>query len=350
MIGYSGIGVSIRGLLDHWSADRLKQITLFTPPDVPNPYLCAALPSPEKVYGLSQHLNHARRVTAAGLDLYHMPHFDVPYLYRGPLVVTIHDLIHLLFPEHSTKSFSKIYARFQIGRAVKQARRIITVSENSRRDIERLFPEAVGRTRVLYPAAGPQFRVMTAEEKAPVLARHGLAPGYILYVGNLRGSKNTPRLLKAYAAARAAVKELPPLVLAGLNTYSQYDAGWPEGVRYVGQVPGSDLPALYGSASMFVFPSIYEGFGIPPLEAMACGTPVVVSNAASLPEVCGPAGVYVDPKSEASIAAAIQDLWLSPSRRAALSARGIERARRFSWNTFAEGTWKVYEEALGASA
>jgi glycosyltransferase involved in cell wall biosynthesis len=270
----------------------------------------------------------------------------VPYFYRGPFVATVHDLIHVIMPEHSTKPFSRAYATFQIRQVVKRARRILTVSENSRNDLERLCPGAAAKTRVFYPAAGASFRPLSEGETAPVLRKHGLTPGYLLYVGNLRGSKNTPRLLAAYAQARAAAKDLPPLVLVGQNTYRQYENAWPEGVRHIGAVDFSDLPALYGGASVFVFPSLYEGFGIPPLEAMACGTPVVSSNAASLPEVCGDAAVYVDPKSESSIADAVIDLWRSESRRAALRERGLARAKKFSWETFAEGTWKTYEEAL----
>ncbi len=347
MINNSGIGVSIRGLLDHWTPVQRGAVTLFSPPEFENPYGIRAVPSPESVYGLSQHWTHARRVEAEKLDLFHMPHFDIPYFYRGLLVATVHDLIHVLYPEHSTKPFSRAYAKFQIGQVVKRAARIICVSENTKNDLEKYFPGAARKATVLYPAAGPHFRPQTNEEMAPVLARHGLTPGYLLYVGNLRGNKNTPRLLAAFAQARLKTKDLPPLVLVGHNTYRQYDAGWPHGVRYVGTVPVGDLPALYSGASMFVFPSIYEGFGIPPLEAMACGTPVISSNAASLPEVCGAAAVYIDPLSERSLADAISDLWASPSRRAGLRERGLERAQRFNWETFAQGTWKVYEEALG---
>jgi glycosyltransferase involved in cell wall biosynthesis len=133
----------------------------------------------------------------------------------------------------------------------------------------------------------------------------------------------------------------------GHNTFRDFDRGFPEGIRHVPGAPFADLPALYSAASVFIFPSIYEGFGLPPLEAMACGTPVITSNAASLPEVCGDAAVYVDPLSEDSMVAAMRDLWLSPSRREALSWRGRARAKKFSWTSFADETWAVYERVLG---
>ena len=347
MINYTGIGVTIRGLLDHWTPAQLSKVRLFAAPDWKNPYACASEPAPEKIYGLAQHLTYARRLNHAGLDLYHMPHFDVPYFYRGPFVVTVHDMIHVLFPEHSTKPFSRAYAGIQIRRAVKRATRLITVSESTKNDLERYCPGAAAKTTVLYPAANEAFRPLPPADVAAALARHGLTPGYLLYVGNIRGIKNSLRLITAYTELRKVRPELPLLVMVGQNTYRQFENGFPDGVRHLGPVPFADLAALYNGASMFVFPSIYEGFGLPPLEAMACGTPVIASKAASLPEVCGDAAVYVDPLSEASIGGAIRDLWLSPARREELSKRGLARAQRFSWRQFAEGTWKVYEQALG---
>jgi len=347
MVDFTGIGVTIRGLLDNWTSEQIAQVKLFAPPGWKNPYGCAVEPAPEKIYGLAQHVGYARRLNAEKLDLFHMPHFDVPYLYKRPFVATVHDMIHVLYPEHSTKPFSRAYAGFQIRHVVKRATRLITVSESTKNDLERYCPGAAAKTTVLYPAASDAFRPLPADQVDPALARHGLTRGYLLYVGNIRGIKNSLRLVSAYAAARRATPDLPPLVLVGQNTYRQFDGGFPEGIRHLGPVPFADLAALYNGASMFIFPSIYEGFGLPPLEAMACGAPVIVSKAASLPEVCGDAAVYIDPLSEESIAGAIRDLWLSPARRAELSKRGLVRAQRFSWNAFAQGTWRVYEQAMG---
>lgn len=347
MIAFTGIGVTIRGLLDHWDREKLSQLTLFTPPDWENPYPCATRRSPEKIYGLAQHVMHAARLARERLDLYHMPHFDVPYCYRRPFVATIHDMIHVLFPEHSTKPFSRAYAGFQIRSVLNRAAHIITVSESTRRDLDRFSAGAASRTSVIYPAAGDAFRRLDERETRPVLDRYGLTSGYLLYVGNIRGIKNSRRLIAAYGNLRAAHPEVPPLVMVGHNTFPEFDRGFPAGIRHVAGAPFADLPALYSGASVFIFPSIYEGFGLPPLEAMACGTPVITSNAASLPEVCGDAAVYVDPSSEDSIRDAMRDLWLSPARREALSARGLVRAKKFSWRSFADETWNVYERVLG---
>jgi glycosyltransferase involved in cell wall biosynthesis len=348
MIDFTGIGVTIRGLLDNWEPPKLAQVTLFTPPGWKNPYPCASAAVPEKIYGLAQHLTYARRLGREKLDLFHMPHFDVPYFYRGPFVATVHDMIHVLFPEHSTRPFSRAYAGFQIRQVVRRAARLITVSESTRADLERFYPGAAKKTTVLHPAAGAAFRPLPPQDVETALARHRLARGYLLYVGNIRGIKNSLRLINAYGSLRKSTPDLPPLVMVGKNTYRQFDIGFPEGIRHLGPVPFGDLPALYNGASVFVFPSLYEGFGLPPLEAMACGTPVIVSKAASLPEVCGDAAVYVDPMSEDSIAGAIRDLVMSPSRREELSRRGLARAQKFSWRSFAEGTWNVYEQALGS--
>jgi glycosyltransferase involved in cell wall biosynthesis len=275
-----------------------------------------------------------------------MPHFDVPALYRGRLVVTIHDLIHVRFPQYSTRPFSRAYAGWQIRRAVRRAAAIITVSEHTREDLERFIPGSSRKTTVLYPGVGPAFKPLDGSVIKPVLDRNGIERGYFLYVGNIRGTKNTLRLIAAYQKLKEADRGIPPLVLVGHNTYPQFEKGFPDGIKHLGSVPFEDLPALYNGASMFVFPSIYEGFGLPPLEAMACGTPVISSNASSLPEVCGEAAVYVNPYSEQSIADAMRDLHQSPSRKTDLSRRGLARAKKFDWDSFARGTWNVYERAM----
>jgi glycosyltransferase involved in cell wall biosynthesis len=232
-------------------------------------------------------------------------------------------------------------------RVSRRAARIVVVSENTRRDLETHFPASRGKIQIIYPGLNPQHRAPSVDVSQSVLKKHGLAKGYLLYVGNLRASKNTPRLIAAYSALRASMPDAPPLVLAGKNFLKELSSeSLPAGVKMLGAVEGSDLPALYANASIFVFPSLYEGFGLPPLEAMACGAPVLTSWAASLPEVCGKAAVYVDPLSEASIAEGIKELLMSPSKREELIALGFANIKRFSWARFAASTWQVYHDAM----
>jgi glycosyltransferase involved in cell wall biosynthesis len=274
-----------------------------------------------------------------------MPHYDVPLTYSGPLVVTIHDLIHFLFPEYSTKPFTRAYSRFMLNHVTKRAARILTVSENTKDDLIRLFPTAEPKITVLYPAVDKRFKPVSAEDAYPVMKSHRLSPGYLLYIGNLREGKNIRRLIDAYFHLRQIRRGCPPLVLVGQSSLRGMDfTGMEPHIRHLGPVPFDQLPALYSSAALFVFPTLYEGFGLPPLEAMACGAPVLTSNVASLPEVCGDAADYTNPRSEEAIARALAGLLDHPDIRKVMRAKGLERVKLFSWRRFAEGTWNVYEQ------
>lgn len=339
MIDYSGIGATIRGLLGGFSDEQRKRVALYGLDKAPFP-----------VYGLRQHWAFGRMLNRERLSLYHMPHYDVPLSYKGPLVATVHDLIHYLFPQYSTKPFTRTYAWFLLRHMARRASRIIAVSENTKRDLVKLFPAVAPRTVVLHPAVDSDFAPLSSGEAAPILKKYSLEPGYVLYVGNLRESKNTRRLVWAYQAVAAQRPDFPPLVLVGHNSLAGFDpSALGPRVVGVGPVPFKNLPAFYSSASLFVFPSLYEGFGIPPLEAMACGAPTIASNVASIPEVCGDAAEYVDPVSEESIARAMVALFDNPKRREELRGKGFARVKRFSWSSFAQGTWRVYEEVLRES-
>ncbi len=346
MIDYSGIGTTIRGLLDHFSPEQLSQLVLFGAPGEKNPPACPVVAAPYPVYGFRQHWGYAHLLNRQKLDLFHMPHYDIPWGYDGPLVVTVHDLIHLLFPQFSTKPFTRFYATRMLKRVAKKARIVIADSNNTKNDLMAFSKEFESKTRVIYPAVDPYYRRVEQEAVGGVLRRYGLASGYLLYIGNLRPSKNTPGLLKAYEMLRKKMTEAPPLVLAGKNSYPDFERkGFPNGVRYLGVVPREDLASLYSGASLFLFPSFYEGFGLPPLEAMACGTPVLTSNRGSLPEICGPAADYVDPTDPEALANSARRLLESPSQRDELRRRGFENVKRFRWADYAGAVWKVYEEA-----
>ncbi len=345
MIGNSGIGTTIQELLNQFSPEQKKDLVLLGNSAESPDRACVYKQVPYPIYGLKQHWAYGRLLNKARLNLYHMPHYDVPYSYRGPLVVTVHDLIHYLFPQYSTKPLTRLYSNMMLHHVTRAASHIITVSENTKRDLLNAFPRAAEKTTVLYPAVDRAFAPVKGAALQDVLVYYRLLPGYLLYIGNLREGKNTRRLLRSYERLAAEKNDLPPLVLAGRNSLPdlKFSPDNPR-IRYLGEVPAEDLPALYSGASLFVFPSLYEGFGLPPLEAMACGTPVITSSVASLPEVCGDAAMYVDPLSERDIAEKIWSLCESLKAREVLRSKGFERVKNFSWSRFADGTWKIYED------
>jgi glycosyltransferase involved in cell wall biosynthesis len=341
----SGIGTTIRHLIEQWTPPQRNQVVLWAQSGWTNPYGMAQQPATDPIYSLRQHWRYARALNRAPMDLFHMPHFDVPMGYRGKLVVTIHDLIPYLMPEYSTKPFTKFYSRALLSYVARRANRIICVSASTKNDLVKLFPRVAERVRVVSPAVDIPSTFPSEAVERDALAAHRLQPGYILYVGNLRKSKNTPGLIAAYEMLKARRPDAPPLVLAGHNSLSSLTAlTLPPGVRMLGAVRSDHLPVLYRNALFFCFPSFYEGFGLPPLEAMAHGAPVIASHRASLPDVCGDAALYVDPTSPDDIAAKMTELILKPELRERLKKAGARNIQRFSWKTFADETWRIYEE------
>lgn len=346
MIGHSGIGTTIRELLANLTDAQRRRLVLFAPPGWRNPYESQMIETPYPIYGLRQHLFLSAVFRRAGIDLLHTPHYDMPYGYSAPFVATVHDLIHVKFPKWSSKPLSGLYATLLLRKVASQARAVITVSESTKRDLIARWPTIAPRVHVVYPAVNPAFHERDPRAVAARLTRENLPSRYFLYVGNLRASKNSAGLLAAYGRLRSSWPECPDLVLAGRNFLgSQLNLRAP-GVRHLGEAPFDLLPWLYAGALAFVFPSFYEGFGLPPLEAMACGAPVIASARASLPEVCGDAAAYVDPIDLDGLAAEMRSLAESERKRAALRERGRRNAARFSWRRFARETWSVYETAM----
>ena len=281
---------------------------------------------------------------------------QLPFVPPGAAVVlTIHDLTTRRFPEMHVAENAALHAtkeRF----ARTRADRIIAVSEATRRDIVSELGIPPERISVVYEAADARFRPHTPEETQTTLERYSLTHNrYILSVGTLEPRKNHVRLIEAYAMLRARytpAEHLPPLIIAGGNGW-KYDAilaapeqtGVAGFVRFLGRVPDDDLPALIAGSRVFVYPSLYEGFGLPPLEALACGVPVVVSHAASLPEVVGDAGLYCDPYDAHDIARQIAALLEDNDLSLRLRCAGVERARQFSWERTARETLAVYAQA-----
>lgn len=291
------------------------------------------------------------RLAAGDVDLFWSPLATLPGRCPVPAVVTVHDLTAVLFPEAHTARVRWSILPF-LTRSLATARRVVAISESTAADLAFHFPETRGRLRVVPNGVDARYRPGSAESIAATRRELGAPDGYLLAVGTLEPRKNLPTLLTAWEALADADPGFPPLVLVG-------GAGWetkafrrrlaalgPRGLRHLGRVDDERLLALYQAASAFAYPSLYEGFGLPVLEAMACGVPVVTSDVSSLPEVAGGAALLVDPRDPRALAAALHRLLTTPTLAADLAARGQAQAARFTWAKAAAGMEEVFREAL----
>ncbi len=290
------------------------------------------------------------------LDLLHSPDYIPPFRRNCRSVITVHDLAFLHFPELLTTDSARYYS--QIDRAVREAEGIIAVSHATQRDLMNLLGVPAHRVTVVHEAANPIFRVIEDEADAlrDVRARYGLPERFILFLGTIEPRKNLPTLIQAYRLlCMAEGPHGPSLVVAGARGWL-FDSvfilveqlGLSDRVLFTGGIPWADVPAFYNLAEVFVFPSLYEGFGLPPLEAMACGTPVVAANVSSIPEVVGDAGLLVDPNDAEGLAEALGRVLNDATLRQDLRRRGLARAAGFSWDRAARETLAVYRQALEA--
>jgi len=266
-------------------------------------------------------------------------------------VVTLHDLAFLLYPATHTSESRGYYAA--TGESVRRAQRVIAVSQRTASDAVRLLGVDPARIRVVHEAAGPVFTPRPYESLPPLAARLGLPldKPYLVFVGTLEPRKNVPLLLEAFARVRDHVDA--HLVLVGMRGWldepiaaAHARSGVGDAAHFVGWIDGDDLAVLYSHAGVLVLPSLYEGFGLPVLEAMACGAPVVCSNAGPLPEVAGDAAVLLPPTDAQAWADAISRVLAQPREADVLRAHGFARAASFSWERTAVATREVYREAL----
>jgi glycosyltransferase involved in cell wall biosynthesis len=287
-------------------------------------------------------------------DLLLVPAHVLPLLHPRRSVVTVHDLGYLHEPQ-AHRRLDRLYLDLSNRYHVCAATRLLAISQATKDDLVRRYGVAPERVIVTHLAAGADMRPV--DDPARVVAvksRCGIAGDYLLYVGTLQPRKNLARLVQAFALVSAQHPTLQ-LVLAGKKgwMYEEIFAqvrrmGLERRVVFTGYVDGEELPALYSGALAFVFPSLYEGFGMPVLEAMACGAPVVAANTSSLPEVAGDAALLVDPTDVAALSAALSRLAGDPALRSDLRARGLVQAVRFSWERCARETLAAMEEAMTA--
>lgn len=287
------------------------------------------------------------------VDLFHSPDFVLPPLLKAKSAVTIHDLSFMRLPHCSAPSLLEYLMR-SVPRSARRADAILADSHSTRDDVIELLGIDPARVHVVYAGVDERFAPQAAEVVSEVTTRHGLDAPYILAVGTLQPRKNYPVLMQAYAALRQRTGLPHKLAIVGGRGWltEEIDAtiarlGLADQVRLLGFAPDDDLPALYTGASLLAFPSLYEGFGLPALEAMACGTPVVASTAPSLPEVCGDAALLVDPADVDGLADALERVLTDQEMAAQMVARGQQRAAQFRWEDAARELLAVYRQVLG---
>ena len=340
MIEMSGIGTYIQHLMGvgiyDFALGREEEIRRYDSDVKVIPY-DAPIYSPKEQIGFPN-----KAVKAAGIEIMHFPHYNVPISYRGKYVTTVHDLTHIIFPEFLGGKAKHVYAKFLMSQALKRASHIFTVSENSKRDIQKYFNIAEDRISITYNGIDNDFRVKNKSEISYLYDKYNIPRDkkLLLYVGNLKPHKNLCTLLKALQALN---REDMYLLLVGKAFKSidldeqEKQMGIKDKVIHTGMVSKGELIDLYNLADLFVFPSLYEGFGIPPLEAMACGTPVICSNNSSLPEVVGEAAIMFDPYSIDDICNKIENYTWDNE----LIQKGFNRVSQFSWQKTVDQVKKI---------
>ena len=297
-------------------------------------------------------LTLVRELRRHPVDVLHVQYTAPPFA-PCPVVSTIHDLAF----EHLPETFNRrswMQLRFTVRRTARRAAHIITVSEYSRQDISKTYGIAPEQITVTPEAAAPHFAPVTTEsELKRVRKSYGIQRDYILSLCSIQPRKNLVRLIEAYSDLRQAHQDvpLPQLVLAGKKGWLESEifrsaerSPFKSDILFTGYVPENDLPALYSAAICFAYPSYFEGFGLPVLEAMQCGTPVIAANRTSLPEIVGDTGILFDPFSKEELSRALALLVNDASVRDSLRLQGIERAKGFNWSITARSTLQVYEE------
>ncbi len=299
-------------------------------------------------FSLRQQWEIPLRLRQRRATLYHSTYYLMPYFGLPPTLLTLYDLIPLRFPALSTPR-ARLLFRWTTALALRRATHALAISEATRQDFLRTFRLPPARISTVPLAAAPRFRPQPPQVIEALRRRLGLPPRFVLYLGSNKPHKNLVRLVEAWAGVEGAVR----LVIAGA-----WDARFPQAreraaalgledrILWLGRVAEEDLPALYAAAESFVFPSLYEGFGLPVLEAMACGTPVACADRSSLPEVAGEAALLFDPTQVEAIRAALHRLTTDAELRAALAERGLAQARRFSWTRTAQVTLEHYRDVV----
>lgn len=360
-----GIGTYVRNLVTHLGEiDRENRYVLLSrtaakdfPLDLPDNFRVLQERSP--VYSVRELAKLSWRLYRLRVDLYHATHYVLPAAVPCPVVATVHDVIHLLYPEFLPSRLAFFYAQRMIRRTLSRGDRIIAVSKNTKADLARYFEVDAGRVQVVYNGVDDQFRRrLPAEDVDRWLRQLEIERPYLLFVGNpTKPHKNLDNVIQAFARARQRRPFDARLVCVGHRGPATFkleqraeQLGVGEHVRMLGHVAGEALPALYQGATLFLYPTLYEGFGLPVVEAMASGLPVITSDNSALKEIAEGHAHLVDPLDVDSIAGAIVQCMSDPEHRASLARLGLRRAEAFHWRRTAERTLEIYQAAMEAWA
>lgn len=363
---FTGIGRYVYELVDHLPRidDENEYVLFFNNPEFEKfqpprkgiKKMLAASPH----YSLHEQWHFWRVLQKAEVDLMHFTHFNAPLLYRRPSIVTIHDLTLHRYPGNKMKNFWRRWGyEWSIHSITRRAKKIIAVSEHTKRDIVKFLEAKKENIAVIHEGVNPQFHLLPkGDSVANFIQRMGFMKPYLLYTGVWRNHKNLVNLIKAFEVLRRRYHFDGLLVITGKE-----DLWYPEvkktvteehlegKVRFTGLVPEEDLVLLYNGALLYVFPSFYEGFGLPALEAMACGVPVCAARSSSLPEICGEGNaVFFDPHDVSDMAEKIASVYTNPKTLAELKEKGLRRVKDFSWEKMARETLKVYNQILHLSS
>ncbi|MBL4694594.1 glycosyltransferase family 4 protein [Candidatus Gracilibacteria bacterium] len=347
---FTGIGRYTHELVDHiLSIDKENEIVLF----FNNPeFKKFSHPRAKKVlvnakhYSLSEQIIFCRKLYKEKCDIVHFPHFNVPILYRRPYTITIHDLTLSLYPgQKMTRWYHRLAYSFTIKNAVKKAKKIIAISHNTKADLIHYLHAEPKKIHVIYNGVSPDFTLIPEVHKFDsTLKKYGITKQFLFYAGVHRSHKNLPTLIKAF-------EMLSPDLNLQLVITGRPDPHYPEVQNAASQNPNiiltnlvseQELVYLYNAAMIFVFPSLYEGFGLPPLESMSCGTPVVASNSSSIPEICGEDNaLFFDPQDPQDIANKIDQLHRDSDLQAELIEKGARHAAKFTWDKMAKESYRL---------
>jgi glycosyltransferase involved in cell wall biosynthesis len=363
-----GVGTYTRNIIRGLAhLDNENEFFLLGPPQkvseigqLPENFRAVPLPSPDTAKGYFQYHGVVRRL---GCDLVHIPHlFWVPYHLPCPYVVTVHDVLEHMYRARNGSGIRRSLHFHLTRRVLKNAARIFAVSQFTKTEVQKLFGITPDRIEVVYNAIDPRFLTghATDADRQLLAERYQIAYPFVLYAGRISPHKNLVRIIEAFSALKAELgkQDLYPdlkLIIIGDELSKHPDlrrtvvrGGVQNDVRFLGFVPIEVLRIFYDVAKVFVFPSLYEGFGLPPLEAMAHGTPVLTSNSSSIPEVVGKAAVLVNPENLFEIMRALQRVLLDPSLRERLRQAGYEQVKKFSWDRSVAEVLAGYREAACA--
>ena len=326
---------------------RKEAFESFNPPNERFKKVLADFPH----YSCGEQFGFLKVINKEKLDLMHFTHFNAPIFYKRPFVVTIHDLTLSFFPgKKMTSWFERLAYHVVIRNVTKKAKKIIAVSNHTKKDLVESLKVPADKISVIYNGVNPKFGDVDPTPRPDLMKKLGLQKPYFLYTGVWRDHKNIVGMIKAFDAFNKDVGNQYNLVVTGQHNPTYHEIpdtvkklGIEDDVHLVGLVAEADLFGLYKYAIAYVFPSFYEGFGLPPLEAMQCGTPVIASNTSATPEVCGEGNaLFFDPYNPDDMKNAMRMIATDPSLRQKLMDRGAERVKQFGWEKMTKGVLNVY--------